>query len=203
VVTLALRNSLRATAQAPEAPRQLSIADSAEVWAGGIEIGSTDAPVSLVVFSDLQCPFCARAHSKLDSLLDAQGGRLSIKFRNLPLSAIHPNAELAARMVACVSERGNARSFLSEAFKQQDRLTRTDLIQIAQRLKFAAGLDECVDSSHTAAAIAIDQRVAEKLKIQGTPTFVIGREVIGGMAGVQRVEDILRKAPSIKKLSVR
>jgi len=141
--------------------------------------GRADAPVTIVEYTDYQCPFCGRHVATTLPILRERfiaTGQVRYVVRDLPLS-IHPNAKLAAKASRCAAEQGaeRFRAFHDSLFAHQRGMT-PDTIQLAVRL---AGLDrarvaECVRSTRHDAAIAADMATADRVGFAGTPSFVIG-----------------------------
>lgn len=148
--------------------------------------GAAGAKVTILEFSDFQCPFCKRVEPALDEVLKAFPGKVRIEWRNLPL-AMHPDAELAAEAaLEAKKQKGNAGFFkmqklLFDAQGQTDGLKRDALDGYAQTLgldptQFAAALDGHVHL----ASIKRDQAAAAAAGIHGTPAFLVNGAYISG-----------------------
>jgi protein-disulfide isomerase len=174
-----------AAPSAPSAPTPQ--ADPAAVYRvpvdGAPARGPADALVTLVVFSDFECPFCARVEPTLAQLRARYGRELRVVFRHHPLS-FHPNAELAAEAAAeAFAQRGAAGFWRMHdlVFANQRALGRADLERYAAQVgldlaRFRSALDQ---QSHQR-RIAEDGRLAESLGAGGTPAFFInGRLTMG------------------------
>jgi protein-disulfide isomerase len=149
---------------------------------GEPSIGSSDAPVEVVVFSDFECPFCARfAQQTLAGLKDfVDAGRLRLVFRNFPLP-FHSDAQKAAEAAECASEQGKFWEFHDRLFASQNDLAVASLKNYAKEMGLdSAGFDECLDSGRMAAEVQSDLADGEKAGVSGTPTsFVNGIIVVG------------------------
>jgi len=173
---------------APPSPaRRQPVPDPAQVLnvpvAGAPSRGPSTALVTLVVFSDFQCPFCARVNGTLTALRARYGNDLRVVWRHEPL-AFHPNARPAAEAaLEAFAQRGNAGFWRMHdlLFANQRHLDRADLERYAR----AAGLDlgrfrSALDQHSHAAAIASDQALAARVEATGTPLFFInGRRFVG------------------------
>ena len=142
-------------------------------------LGRDDAPKTIVLFTDLECPYCKRLDARLRELTKARSD-VRVVFRNHPLP-MHPHARLAAKAaIAAASQNGLAR-FVEVVFAHQDALERASLVAYASQ----AGLDvprftRDLDSDETARALAADEALATKLDVNGTPSsFVEGKLVVG------------------------
>lgn len=147
------------------------------VEAVGASKGPEDAPITLVEFSDFQCPACRVAHPVLSAIADKYPGQVRVVFRHFPLPQ-HEHAEVAARAAVYAEQQGKFWEFATLAFERQDALHRTGLEDIAREV----GLDADAmwsavdDADATAERVASDKAAGFALPIQGTPTlFVNGR----------------------------
>jgi protein-disulfide isomerase len=142
--------------------------------------GPADALVTLVEFSDFQCPFCGRVQATLTELQQRYGRDLRIVWRNLPL-AFHQDAQPAAEAALAAHAAGRFWSMHDLLFQNQQALDRAALEQYATQL----GLDlatfrDALDRRRYRAAVDADARLAADLGISGTPSFVInGRKLVG------------------------
>ena len=143
--------------------------------------GPTDAPITIVEFSDFQCPYCRRFHQDTyQALLNAYPGKIRFVYRNLPLISIHPEAFPAAVASRCANEQDAFWPYYEKIFSGQD-MGQTVYIQYATDL----GLDtkafqDCLASDRNNAFIQADSDFAVGMGVQSTPTFFInGLAVIG------------------------
>jgi protein-disulfide isomerase len=155
-----------------------------QVDAIGPQRGPSTAPVTIVEFSDFQCPYCGRLAPVLKQLLDAYPTQVRLVFRNLPLRSIHPRAGKAAEAGACANVQGKFWEMHDAIYAQQSRLGDKALKENAVRIGLdAKQFDECLDSGAGQPAVTADEEAADKLALAGTPSsFVNGRFVDGAMA---------------------
>ena len=140
--------------------------------------GKKNAPVTLIEFSDYQCPFCKRQAEQTDpELIKAyvDTGKVRFVFRDFPLVAIHPFAAKAAEAARCAGEQGKYWEMHDRLFANQKELQSEKLPEHAK----AVGLDdakfrECLASGRHAAAVQRDLDEGTKLGIRGTPTVIVG-----------------------------
>jgi protein-disulfide isomerase len=143
--------------------------------------GSADAPVTLVEYSDFQCPFCAQVVPTLKRVQQTYGDKVRIVWKNFPLTAIHPQAFGAAQAGRCAQEQGMFWELHDVLFANQQALQPEALKTHA----LAAGLDPaafdaCLDSGQHADAVQAQMDIAMALGVVSTPAvFVNGRLVSG------------------------
>jgi protein-disulfide isomerase len=145
---------------------------------GAPALGAATAKVTLVEFSDYQCPFCGRyATQTMSQILDeyVKTGKVRYIFRNFPLESIHPLAAKAAEGVLCAGEQNKYWEMHDRLFKNQSALDAKELAGHALVL----GLDtpkfqQCLDSGKSAAQVKSDIQEGTKLGVRGTPAFFLG-----------------------------
>jgi protein-disulfide isomerase len=168
------------------------------VWrvpiAGAPVRGAPDALVTIVQFTEFQCPFCAMVEPTLAELLRRHPAELRIVFRHLPLP-FHQNAEPAAELaIEARAERGDAAFFgaAERLFVDQQHLDRQTLLGIARDLGLDARRTEAALDQHThRSVIEADEALADELDVQGTPQFFInGRRLVGAQP-IDRFETLI------------
>jgi protein-disulfide isomerase len=175
-VDRALGKPAAATATAVSAGQRVSHINTD----GAPRRGAEDAQVTIVEFSDLQCPFCRQATPVLDWVMTAYDGRVKWLFKHFPLS-IHPNAMLAHQAALAAAEQGKFWVMHDALFADQKNVKRDALVAAAARFgldvpRFTADLD----SPRLKARIETERREGTALGVTGTPTFFInGRKVVG------------------------
>jgi protein-disulfide isomerase len=148
--------------------------------------GPADAKVTVVEYSDFQCPYCGQAWEIFEKEVYPQyKDKVRFVFKQMPLTQIHPWAEDAAVASACALEQGNDQfwKMYDGLFGQQAQITKDNLPAKVEEIATAAGLDvprlkECLAGRKTIDAVKADQTEAASLGVNGTPTFFInGRRV--------------------------
>jgi protein-disulfide isomerase len=193
----------------PTAPKQPTLRDDDSlVWSvpvkGSPARGGKAALVTLVVFSDLQCPFCSRVEPTLDALAQQYGDKLRIVWKHTPLP-FHPRAEPAAELaMEARAQKGDAAFWAAVdlLFANQRQLEDADLWSYAQSL----GLDvpraqKAVSNKLHRAAIEADLLLAEDVLASGTPHFFInGRRLVGAQPKERFVAMIDQELAKAQKL---
>jgi protein-disulfide isomerase len=147
---------------------------------GGAAKGPKDAPVTIVEFSDFQCPYCARVGPAMKRLEETYGDRLRIVFRNYPLP-IHPNAPKAAEAALCARDQGKFWEMHDKLFANQQKLQVADLKTTGAEI----GLDpqafaQCLDSGKHEGALRADEKEGTAYGVSGTPAFFINGRFVSG-----------------------
>jgi protein-disulfide isomerase len=160
--------------------------------------GPATAPVTIVEFSDFECPFCSRLFPTLKAVENIYLDRVRIVYRQFPLRRIHPFAEKAAEASLCANEQGKFWEMHDSLFGDQEHLTIEALKARAVQLKLdTRAFNACLDSGKQVAAIDKDIADGAKAGVNGTPTmFINGRRLLGAQpfAEIQAViEDELKK----------
>ena len=149
---------------------------------GSYSIGPEDALITIVEFSDYQCPFCERWYTQVyKQLLAAYPGKIRFVYRNLPLTQIHPQAMPSAEAAMCAGEQNAYWQFHDQLFTNQNSLGDALYTQLATDLGLdVATFQECITSHKYQSQIQADMDFAIGLGVQSTPTFFInGLAMVG------------------------
>ena len=153
-------------------------------------IGKSDAPITIIEFSDFQCPFCARFHTQtLPLLLEEyiEQGKVKLVFRDFPIQSIHPNALPASVAAECANEQGKFREMHDMLFEKQNewnKLETTDALslfsQYASNMQLEQNsFDSCLTSGKHIEEIKNDLNDGREYGISGTPGFFVGNDQVG------------------------
>ena len=151
--------------------------------AGLPAMGNAKAEVTLIEYSDYQCPFCARYFQQTFPDIRKQfveTGKIRYMFSNFPLDSIHPQAFKAHEAAACAGDQGKYWEMHTQLFNNQRALLPAQLEKYAANIGMNVDTYKaCVGSSKYAAKVRQEFNTAASLGIEGTPTFVIGRAGTG------------------------
>jgi protein-disulfide isomerase len=162
--------------------------------------GDPRAPVTVVEFSDFQCPFCSRALPAVSELEKTFGKDVRVVWKHLPLS-FHPNAMPAALAAEAARAQGKFWQMHDKLFAQQQALSPAVYEQSASELELDLGkFRAALQASETRARVDADLEAARQAGVTGTPTFVVNGEVVVGSGALRdTVQRHLEKARAAKR----
>ena len=169
--------------------------------------GGKDATVTIVEFTDFQCPFCQKTESTLKELRTKYGDKIRLVHMDFPLP-FHSHALDAAKAARCANEQGKFWPYREALFANQSKLAPSDLKASAKTLGLnTAKFDTCFDSAKYDALIKADQAAGEKVGVDGTPAFFIdGRPLTGAQPATkfsEIIDDELANGGSTRQASAR
>jgi len=153
-------------------------------------MGDSDAPITIVEFSDFQCPFCARFHTQtLPSILEEyiEQGKVKLVFRDFPIQSIHPNALPASVAAECANDQNKFREMHDALFEKQsewNKLETTEALSLFSKYASEMQLDQesfdsCLTSGKHIPEIQNDLNDGRDYGVTGTPGFFVGNDQIG------------------------
>ena len=153
-----------------------------EVAADGFAArGEPDAAVTIVEFSDFECPFCVRVQPTLERVMEQYAGRVRLVYRHFPLTSIHPQAWKAAEASLCAGEQDRFWEYHDVLFAEQHAMTVPDLKEKARRIGLAgAEFDACLDSGRHSEAVRKDLLAGTAAGVSGTPAFFVNGRFLSG-----------------------
>lgn len=156
-------------------------------------VGPEDAAVTIVEFSDFQCPYCARVIPTLESLIEEFGGRIRIAFRHNPLP-FHTDAPLASQAALAAGEQGKFWEMHNLLFENQGALDRASIERYAEQLGLdMAAFRRFLDESSGQATIDADQALAARVGARGTPNFFINGRSLRGAQPIERFREMINE----------
>ena len=143
--------------------------------------GAADASVTVVEFSDFECPFCKQTHPTLKQLLERYPGKVRLAYRDFPLDSIHPQARRAAEAARCASDQGKFWEYHDVLFTQSPQLALEDLRRYAGQVGLdVTKFDGCLAAGVHKAVVQRDLDEGNRLGITGTPAFFINGRTLTG-----------------------
>lgn len=160
--------------------------------------GNPNAPIVLFKFSDFQCPYCAVAAGNMKAFVGNHENDILYVYKHFPLTQIHPEAMPSAQAAWAAGRQGQFWLYHDGLFANQNRLGEELYIELAE----AMGLDmeqfnRDRASAQAAAAVQQDLALAQRLQLQGTPSFVMNDLLIPGGAPPQLFEEIFNQINAV------
>ncbi len=158
---------------------------------------ATGAPAQKIVlleFSDFQCPYCAKAHTTLKQFMATHQNQVTLVYKFLPLTQIHPEAMSSAKAAWAASKQGKFWEFHNALFENQNKLGEPLYTATAKALNLdLKRFDQDRNSEAATAAIQKDVDMAEKIGATGTPFLVMNGEFIPGGVQIPSLEATLKQ----------
>jgi protein-disulfide isomerase len=172
-------------AQAPQAQGEQVVKAKVNLE-GFAMLGSKEAPLTIVEFTDYQCPFCQRFHTTAFPELKKNyidTGKVRFYSRDMPLD-FHPDAMRAAEAARCASDQGQFWRLRDVMGANPNKLDMDSLVADVTNLKMdVKAFRACVESEKYKSAVQTDVMEAMKIGANGTPTFVVGKSTPDGVDG--------------------
>jgi protein-disulfide isomerase len=152
-----------------------------DIAATGPARGPENARITIIEFSDFECPFCKRADTVVKQVLSKYPEDVRVFYRHLPLVSIHPRAMPAAEASACAGDQGKFWEFHDKLFENQKALQDEDLLGYATELGLDAdAFQTCLTSGTHRATVTSDAEAAEGAGVTGTPAFFVNGVLLTG-----------------------
>jgi protein-disulfide isomerase len=156
--------------------------------------GNPSAPITVVEFSDFQCPYCLRASPTLVQLQKVYGDRVRVVWKDFPLTQIHPEAFKAAEAAHCAGDQGKFWEYHDRLFANPQALRPPDL----QRYAADTGLDvkrfaECLASSTHAERVRDGLELGNRLGVNSTPTLFINGRMLAGAYPLETLREVVEE----------
>jgi protein-disulfide isomerase len=167
----------------------------------GASMGPESAPVTIVEFSDFECPYCRKLADMLREVLSPQQDRVRVVFHHMPLS-MHQWARAAAEGAAC-AQLQNGRGFWTlhdQLFHEQDQITadnvKAKLVQFAQTIKELdlAAFQNCLDNEMSLGLVFRDMDLASSNEVKATPTLFINGHRVQGVKDLAHLRELIAEA---------
>lgn len=168
----------------------------------GQRIGPADAAVTIVEFSDFQCPACRNAAGNLREVRERYAGQVALLYRHAPIPS-HAFATDAARASICAAEQGRFEAYHDALFARQDSIGRVPWSDFARsaRVPDAAAFSACMEKKGPVPALEADERAAHQLGVRATPTLLINDRLITGSPEKEELTRLIDAALREKRSS--
>lgn len=156
--------------------------------------GPKDAPITIIEFTDYQCPFCSRVRPTVSELVGIYGNKVQYVLRDFPLE-FHPNATKAAEAATCAGDQDKYWEYSDILWMNQKSLEVPNLKKYAANVSLdQKKFDECLDSGKYTAEVQKDLEAGKKVGVSGTPTFFINGQMISGAQPKEAFQEIIDQA---------
>jgi len=163
--------------------------------------GGAKAPVTIIEFSDYQCPFCKRAEDVVNQVMKTYGDKVRLVYRDYPLP-MHSQARPAAEAAACANAQGKYWDYHAKLFANQSALGEDKLKQYAKDVGLdGAKFDQCLAEKPGKAAIDKDVEDGGKVGVNGTPAFFINGRMLTGAQPFEKFKQVIDEELSAKTAS--
>ncbi len=155
--------------------------------------GDKNAKVTLVEFSDFQCPFCAKGAVLIKKIKEKYGDKVKVVFKNFPLP-FHKHAQVAAEASLCANEQGQKLFWKLHdyMFENQNLLKKTDLIDSAEKLGLKKKpFQKCLDTKRYFAQVKADMEEGKAVGVRSTPTFFVNGKMVTGAQPIKVFTDLI------------
>jgi len=170
-----------------------------EVAAVGPAKGPATAPVTIVEFSDFECPYCEKAEKTVKDLLEAYPGKIRLVYRDYPLPS-HRLAPKAAEASHCADDQGKYWEMHDKLFAAGGKLAVTDLKGYARELGLdGPRFDRCLESGEKAKVVESHRKAGEEVGVTGTPAFFVNGRLLSGAQPLEAFIAIVDKELGIQK----
>lgn len=160
--------------------------------------GAKDAPITIVEYSDFQCPFCRRGHGTAQQVLKEYPGKVRVIFKNFPIERIHPHALPASKFYEAIALQDNEKAikFKAYIFEHQDELPQGE--KFLEKASKAVGADfkrakKDSEGDEVKKRIEADKAEAEKFGFSGTPGYLINGVSLKGAYPFEEFKSIIDK----------
>ncbi|MDQ2842320.1 MAG: thioredoxin domain-containing protein [Acidobacteriota bacterium] len=158
---------------------------------GAPQVGPQNAPVTLVEFSDFQCPYCAAAVPQIHAIMRAYPSQVKLIYKQFPLD-FHPQADLAAAAAVAAQKQGKFWVMHDALYNSQSDLSRKHILELAEK----GGLDmkrfeQDIDSTEVRERVVKDVKDGEQAGVQGTPTLFVNGQRYNGQISLAMMKPIV------------
>lgn len=163
------------------------------ISANGPSMGPVNAPVTILEFSDFQCPYCKQAAVSLKPLIKSYGANVRFVFKQMPLP-IHAEAFKAAQASVCAGEQGKFWEYHDILFRSND-LSEQALKTYAEEVGLETkAFNTCISSEASAKIVRKDMEEAAQAGVQGTPTYFVNGRIIKGIKSSEEFKGVIDRA---------
>jgi protein-disulfide isomerase len=162
-----------------------------EVAAVGPSKGEANAPVTIVEFSDFECPYCSKVEPVMKKVLEEYRGKVRLVYRDFPLPS-HAQAPKASEAALCAGDQGKYWEMHDRLFAHQRALAVDQLKGYARELALDAGkFDQCLDSGAKTREVEASRKAGQEAGVSGTPAFFVNGRPLSGAQPFERFKEVI------------
>lgn len=155
--------------------------------------GNKNAKITIVEFTDIQCPFCSRFHDTMKQVMAKYPNDVRWVLKHFPLESIHPYAKKAAMATECANEQNKFWEYTDKLYANQDSLNEQYLSKAAGELKLdIKKFDACLKSDKYANKVSGDLQQGQTYGVRGTPGSFINGKTIPGAVPFEQIEAMIK-----------
>jgi len=163
------------------------------VAAEGPSKGEAKAPITIVEFSDFECPYCSKAEESVKQVMKEYGGKVRLVYRDFPLP-FHPNAQKAAEAAHCAGDQGKYWEMHEKLFANQKALAVSDLKGHAKELGLDGGkFEKCLDGGDKVKIVEASKQAGSAVGVTGTPAFFVNGVMLSGAQPFSEFKSLIDK----------
>lgn len=157
-----------------------------------IILGDKNAPITVISFTDFQCPYCSRWHETMAKIVKDFPGKVKWVYKHFPLESIHPYAMQSSESVECAGEQGKYWEFVNEIFANQDKFNAEYFNTAAKKIGLNVNkFKTCVSEGKYKEKVKADQQTGLDIGIRGTPGNFVGGYYLPGAQPYETVAQII------------
>jgi protein-disulfide isomerase len=163
-----------------------------EVASDGPALGPADARITIVEFSDFQCPYCQRASAVVKEVRERYPDEVRLVYKQFPLEAIHAQARAAAEASLCAADQDRFWDYHDALFENSRQLSGEDLLRYAGELELdVPRFEQCVADRTHSEAVESDLELGKGLGVSGTPAFFVNGIMLSGSRPVETFAEMI------------
>jgi protein-disulfide isomerase len=165
-----------------------STSQDSQPFADHPQRGGDNAAITIVEYSDFQCPYCRQEESRLRQVMKKYGDQVRLVYMDFPL-AFHQQAMEAALAARCADEQGQFWAYHDALFEDSSGLSNTELKTTAAQLTLdSMSFDRCLDGRKYESAVVADRTQGQAAGVRGTPYFIVGKVAMDGAQPASALE---------------
>lgn len=162
------------------------------ITGNGHSRGEVDAPVTVVEFSDYQCPYCKRAEPLIEELLARYPDQVRFEYRHFPLESIHPRARPASEAAVCAGEQDRFWDYHRLVFEKAPALSDENLREYAAELELdTEAFDRCLEDGSARETVDADLEAGRGIGVSGTPSFFVNGIPVPGPRNIESFAELI------------